>query len=342
MKEYFLNLMKPCCNLSYLEMREFINAVEFNNEENRQEVLQGVTQKGTLTQEAWMLFIGSVPLNDTINLELLQEWSGQECKLSCEQWQRVIGGVYFDEFNFRVRLYNNSVQIKRAPASLIEWLDIETADDFKLYLELGVDNGGNYLNPSIQNIVITDFSIINDGDNITLRCNLFADCEEINFYDQFYKIYRIGEISGLIALGVRNSNFDLSEIKTDLSSIEKMYFSYTLENGFNPSQELPNLSNLTIDYGYLLDFKPTKNLPNLHQLEITRTQSMEKFNPTNKMPALERLILIENYALVDLNAINWTWFIPDNGYAQIHHNGVSIEGSQLLQRLEHKNWDVQY
>ena len=328
MKEYFLNLMKPCCNLSYLEMREFINAVEFNSEENRQEVLQGVTRKGTLTQEAWMLFIGSVPLNDTINLELLQEWSGSECKLTCEQWQRVIGGVYFNT-NFDVTFNQKSV-----------YNNITDEASFRQWLENSVNDYGEQ--NQLQNVEISDFRIEQDDDGYNrVRCNLNATAERINFtYTRNFK--KIGNILGLKYVTAFNTFAD-NIFENDNETLEEISINgaYSFRK-FEPKGNLPNLKKLIFNFCDFSDgFILKKDFPSLTRLVIYGC-NLTVFNPTKRLPSLVYLQVENNQQLVDFSAINWIWFIPNNGDAQLHHNGVSIENTLLLQRLQQKNWNVAY
>ena len=342
MKEYFLNLMKPCCNLSYLEMREFINAVEFNSEENRQEVLQGVTQKGTLTQEAWMLFIGSVPLNDTINLELLQEWSGSECKLTCEQWQRVIGGVYFDT-NYYIEPLKFEAKIKKGVN--IETILINTEENFKDWLEYGVDSNNNYLNV-LQNIKIEDFRVeddINTGIK-KIKCNLFADGSQIGFSDNIHFVIKIGKVKNLESLNLLGvSNLYLSQIISDLSELKKIKISHCWSfQNFDNKKDMQSLEEIRIDNVSLAEgFVPKGNFPNLRFLEIQNAYDMRWFKPTAKMPNLKYLFILgANSNFAGWDSTNWTWFIPDNGKAYFYN--CNIEKTPVYSRLLNKNWNVNF
>lgn len=343
MKEYFLNLMQPCCGLSYQEMRDFINAVDFTIEENRDKVLEGVTRKGSLTQEAWMIFIGSIELNDTINLELLQEWSGQDCKLSCEQWQQVIGGVYF-KTNFHVIIDTSYFYNYKDAQGNSYNIMLDNAQNLKLWLEGGYDVMIGQQQNDCTNVVITDFRIVGvDGNKTEIKCNVDADGTKL-FFMRFPNVFKVGNVRGLQSLwfsAIQSQTFDL---KQDLPYLQRIVIiSSPMLKGFDTKINLQNLQDITINNCGLIDFNPSIDFPNIISLSFGGNNDFHKFNPTSKFPRLQYLHF-SYQTMTDFTATNWIWFTPmgDTNHIITFDNcpNSTFIGSPAHQLFVSRNWQI--
>lgn len=193
MIETFLEMMRPCCGFDRWELRKFIKAIEFADEETREEVLLGVTEKGNLTPDTWQLFIGSISyLPQTINQEEITEWFGECYKLTCEQWVLLVESVVYKSDkpieppadlpplgnrNFRLK-HNWEFMGITDETSFRAWLDADEPQEYAPKYKIYNQYQGGY---AVATYTISDFVIIGD----ILMCTINGDGDYFGF-NQLY------------------------------------------------------------------------------------------------------------------------------------------------------------
>ena len=256
MKDIFLDLLKPCCGFSFLELRRFINAIKFNSEENRQIILGGIQTNGNLSQAAWELFTGTVIYNENLNAELLGEWIGECYKLNCEQLKQLIEGVEYNISQFDITAdWENATDFEGNP------FPVTDEESFKNWLSSQkryYGDSDDVEKTKIKDIYIENFSLISGR----ITCDLYANAN-YSFLDlsniEVSKVTNLGGIVNLFALSISNSNIPNEAINYLFDNYDFFVLRYLdLSNNqlteFNPSLPLPNLNNLHLSNNQLTEF----------------------------------------------------------------------------------------
>lgn len=338
MKDIFLELLKPCCRFSFENFRKFINAVEFRDESVRQEILNGIKIDGNLTPSAWVLFIENAIFDLYLTDEMLQTWLDDCFDLSCERWEYLVKHVVYSS-NFEVS-YNEGFEgqfLIGRRGGRPQYININNADDLKLWLEEGIDYFGGENN--LTNVKIIDFKKEYINVSYTIKCNLYADGEEIQFSQIFNRVHKFGEIKGLKTLKMYYNEVREFIVKNEAETLETIYIEglYDLQS-FDTLVNLKSLKDLRLIFvNELQEFDPTKPLPNLETLKIFAS-SLTRFTPTKPLPKLST-IQVQKNNIQDWSFTNWISHLPKNGTCCFDGDAL-FDGSPTDIKLRNKEWFV--
>ena len=168
------------------------------------------------------------------------------------------------------------------------------AASFRTFLESGQDGEGN--NNSLDNVVITDFSLINGR----LRCNLTANGNSRYLQLSNMNITSVisfGNISGTLnQLRLTDNNITSVDNVIWPSALRQLYLYGNSIISFNPIAALPNeLEELDLGGNQLTSFDPSIALPNSLLYLWLNNNQIVTFDPTLPLPnTLQDLYLNEN------------------------------------------------
>ena len=98
MKSKFLEALRPCCSFSYQIFREWISALAFYDESQKDEVLKEIRIDGTMSRKGWNLLLIDNARSETLDLrEVREKWLGDCNSLNCEQWESLINELLYRE-----------------------------------------------------------------------------------------------------------------------------------------------------------------------------------------------------------------------------------------------------
>ena len=149
------------------------------------------------------------------------------------------------------------------------------------WLSVGIDDFDGF--NDLTNIKIIDFKKEYNANArvYTLKCNLYADGENIQFSQIISRVHKFGEIKGLKTLKMYYNEVREFIVKNEAETLETIYIEglYDLQK-FDTLVNLKRLKNLQIiNSESLIYFNPSKPLPNLEVLKINFTQ-LQNFTPT--------------------------------------------------------------
>lgn len=277
-----------------MSFKRWINALKLNDESKRQDILHELGTNGKLSDEGWQILIGAVVLNDTLNLELIQEWQG-ECNFpTCVHMTLLVTGVEYNLLPFNVTFENIQNSFFDKDGNGIE---INNAFDFKTALEAGYDYDANGAIKKLgyKNVYIDDFEI--DGNNIT--CLLYADA---NYGDLILRTTEVLQLGGFVNVsGLRTSTSAQYLSSAIYPFIEKMkktiiYLELTdmgIVDFFDELPNLPNLTTLNLARNSITEF--VDSYPNLKYLDLSQN-NIGVFEPINEN--LEKITIVGSSLVV--------------------------------------------
>ena len=260
-----------------------------------------------------------------------------------------VSGTNFIWYNLPEKLKKLCEVINYEPVSLYNfWIEssdwstgktpITSEDDFIAFLE----------NEGATNIVVTDFSIVNDG---ALKCNLFFDnLEQLNIADfKLKKILAIGEVSTILTT-IKIGGNQLTEFNPTIAlpnSLIELHLNDNQLTEFNPTIALPNnLKELYLNDNQLTEFNPTIALPNSLTTLYLNDNQLTEFNPTVALPNNLIELYLNNNQMATSNYIDseiWATAQPSftfRCYINFSDNINSVNGTNLKTILESKNCTV--
>lgn len=249
MKDIFLELLKPCCRFSFENFRKFINAVEFRDESFRQEILNGIKIDGNLTPSAWVLFIENAIFDLYLTDEMLRTWLDDCFDLSCERWEYLVKHVvYTSNFEISYRQENEGLfLVKRGKGQ--RHITIENAEDLTEWLSVGIDDFDGF--NDLTNIKIIDFKKEYNANTgvYTLKCNLYADGENIQFSQIISRVHKFGEIKGLKTLKMYYNEVREFIVKNEAETLETIYIEGLYDLKFRHTCQFEIFERFTVDCG---------------------------------------------------------------------------------------------
>lgn len=171
MKSKFLEALRPCCSFSYQIFREWISALAFYDESQKDEVLKEIRIDGTMSRKGWNLLLIDNARSETLDLrEVREQWLGDCNSLNCEQWESLINELLYRE-EIQTNLYYGGTDPKLYPfaSKVIQYI---TGFDENKSNQIAFNESGVIIKKNVQiddYFTREDFSIevrVVDGDDL--------------------------------------------------------------------------------------------------------------------------------------------------------------------------------